>query len=503
MSRISVRTALFGASTLVTAMFLVAVAVSVVSLYNAKSRFESYITSDQALVDSFSEMYAQGLQMGQAIRNIILNPGNPKAYANLDQAGNDYQAAFEQARSLVRDKDDLAETLRQLDELASQRKGVLDRVRTLAQQDTGAARELLNQSETPLWRQLKAKLLEQRAALGQVTRDSAQAALASADRMSALSLGLSLIATLVGAGLMLFVVRTLYRQLGGEPDYARAIARRIAMGDLTERVVAGHSDSLLGAMQEMVEKLIGIISQVRQASNGLTSASDQVSATSQSLSQATSQQAASVEETSSSVEQMSSSVGQNADNAKVTDTIAAKAAKDAHQGGEAVKETVQAMQQIASKIGIVDDIAYQTNLLALNAAIEAARAGEHGKGFAVVAAEVRKLAERSQLAAREIGELAADSVGKAERAGTLLAEIVPSILKTSSLVQGIAAASEEQSAGVGQINGAMGQLNQITQQNASASEELAATAEEMGAQAHQLQQVMQFFKIETGSSGRP
>jgi methyl-accepting chemotaxis protein len=187
----------------------------------------------------------------------------------------------------------------------------------------------------------------------------------------------------------------------------------------------------------------------------------------------------------------------------VTDNMATKSSVEATQGGTAVKDTVEAMKSIAGKIGIIDDIAYQTNLLALNAAIEAARAGEHGKGFAVVAAEVRKLAERSQVAAQEIGQLAGSSVKMAEQAGKLLDEMVPSIKKTSDLVQEIAAASQEQSQGVGQINGAMGQLNKATQQNASASEELAATAEEMGGQAAQLQDLMEFFKIDGQSGARP
>ena len=198
---------------------------------------------------------------------------------------------------------------------------------------------------------------------------------------------------------------------------------------------------------------------------------------------------------------MSASISQTSDNARVTDGMASKATREAVDGGEAVSQTVTAMKQIASKISIVDDIAYQTNLLALNAAIEAARAGEHGKGFAVVAAEVRKLAERSQEAAREIGDLATTSVSTAERAGRLLEEIVPSIQKTSELVQEIAAASAEQSESVSHIGGAMGQLNRATQQNASASEELAATSEELSGQAEQLQQSISFFQIKTGQAG--
>jgi methyl-accepting chemotaxis protein len=195
---------------------------------------------------------------------------------------------------------------------------------------------------------------------------------------------------------------------------------------------------------------------------------------------------------------MTASIAQNTENAKVTDGMAAKAATEALEGGEAVKATVAAMKQIAGKIGIIDDIAYQTNLLALNAAIEAARAGEHGKGFAVVAAEVRKLAERSQVAAREIGQVASSSVELAEKAGNLLDSMVPNIKKTSDLVQEITAASEEQSSGVGQINGAITQLNQVTQKNAAGSEELAATAEEMSSQAEQLQQAMAFFNVASG-----
>ncbi len=302
------------------------------------------------------------------------------------------------------------------------------------------------------------------------------------------------IALALAVGIALWVTRSITRPL----NQAVSAANALAEGDLTTQIEVTSTDEtgkLLTAMRAMVTKLSTIITDVRSASDNLSSASEQVSATAQSLSQASSEQAASVEETSASIEQMSASINQNTENAKVTDGMASKAAREATEGGEAVKQTVSAMKSIADKIGIIDDIAYQTNLLALNAAIEAARAGEHGKGFAVVAAEVRKLAERSQVAAQEIGELASSSVGMAEKAGKLLDEIVPSINKTSDLVQEITAASEEQSSGVAQINTAMNQLNQITQQNASSSEELAATAEEMSGQAEQLQQLMSFFKV--------
>jgi methyl-accepting chemotaxis protein len=315
--------------------------------------------------------------------------------------------------------------------------------------------------------------------------------------LSALSLGVGLLAAVL-------LTKSILKQIGGEPDYAADIVSKIAGGNLFLQVKTGDKDdsSLLFAMKMMVARLSQVVRDVNGGADALASASEEVSATAQSLSQAASEQAAGVEETSASLEEMTASIAQNTENAKVTESMATKAAQEASEGGEAVNETVAAMKQIAKKIGIIDDIAYQTNLLALNAAIEAARAGENGKGFAVVAAEVRKLAERSQVAAQEIGEVASNSVELAEKAGRLLHSMVPSIRKTSDLVQEISASSTEQSSGVGQINAAVAQLNQTTQQNASSSEELAATAEEMSSQAEQLQQTISFFKLESSDRVR-
>ncbi len=286
------------------------------------------------------------------------------------------------------------------------------------------------------------------------------------------------------------------------------LADAIAGGDLTgEAKPLSDKDRMGLALQTMLARLRAVVADANAAAANVSSGSQELSASAEQLSQGSTEQAASTEEASASMEEMAANVKQNAENAGQTEAIARQSAKDAEASGAAVGRAVEAMQTIAQKITIVQEIARQTDLLALNAAVEAARAGEHGRGFAVVASEVRKLAERSQAAAAEIGTLSIDTVKAAQQAGDMLGRLVPDIKKTAALVEEISAACREQDVGSGQINQAIQQLDKVTQQNASASEQVSATSEELAAQAETLQATIAYFRIDgavaPAASSRP
>jgi len=310
------------------------------------------------------------------------------------------------------------------------------------------------------------------------------------------------------------ITRQLLKQLGGEPDYTAAIAGSIAKGDLSITIDTNSSDkdSLLFEMKEMRNSLVDIVSQVRTGTETIGTASREIAAGNIDLSSRTEMQASSLEKTASAMDQLTSTVKQNADNAREANQLASAASDVAIRGGQVVSEVVDTMSSIDASakkivdiIGVIDGIAFQTNILALNAAVEAARAGEQGRGFAVVASEVRNLAQRSAGAAKEIKMLIDDSVEKVGagtklvgQAGVTMDEVVDSVRRVTDIMSEIANASQEQSAGIAQVNQSIIEMDSMTQQNAALVEEAAAAAQSLQDQAAELARVVSIFKLVEG-----
>ncbi|KAK49409.1 chemotaxis protein [Caballeronia jiangsuensis] len=344
--------------------------------------------------------------------------------------------------------------------------------------------------------------------------DARRDAASEYETMRIVMLALVFGAMVAGALLAVLIGRRLSAQLGGEPAYAADIADRIARGDLSTRVDTrpGDERSMLASLGNMSTKLADIVGGIRHSSDSILFASREIAQGNTDLSQRTEEQAASLEETASSMEQLTQTVKQNASNADEASGLARGASDVSARGSELVGEVVDNMRELASGskrmtdiIAVIEGIAFQTNILALNAAVEAARAGEEGRGFAVVAGEVRSLAQRSAMSAKEIKELIEASTARvdsgaalAERAGATMAEVTQAVQRVTDIMAQISSASHEQSAGIEQVNRAVAQMDEVTQQNAALVEQAAAAAGAMADQAEQLKSAVAVFELDRG-----
>ncbi|MDB4907733.1 MAG: Methyl-accepting chemotaxis protein [Gemmatimonadetes bacterium] len=462
-------------------------------------QLQEVIDRDDVIAAKAIQIRLSVMEMSDAMRGYLLDTSNEAELQRKLAADSMVVLRTSELRALHPS----ATVLQAIDQVAQfdekKLNNIEDEVLALAKTSASTARDKYDTEYLPA-RAMHAAMLDDMDRLSGIDKEAAIQAADTSRRRARLAMW-SFLSLMVASGLGISLL--LASRISKPIIAATRNLERMSTGDLSVRMRVFSEDEL-GDMARHFNgfaiEMERVITDVRHNAAALGNASAQVADTAASLSQGTSEQAASVQETSASLEQMNASITSNAESSRTTEQTALKSATDAEQGGRVVQETTAAMKTIAQKIGIIEDIAYQTNLLALNAAIEAARAGDHGKGFAVVATEVRKLAERSQSAANEIGAMAVSSVAVAERSGNWLRELVPAIRRTAELVQEVAAASHEQAVGVTQINGAMSQVDSITQQTASAAEQLASTAEEMASQAESLQRIVEFFTLTARSA---
>ena len=513
---VRIRTQLLILSGAGVALLGLALLIALIALRSSQAQFRDYIENDKARLAAFNEMYAQGLQSGQALRNIMLDPDNRKAYDNLDKAIADYEAALKRARALSAGRAEILARLATFEALARQQHTA--RTAVLSEVSAGnfdAAKERLNKDETTAWRALKKEILDGIAALDREA-EGTEKRLAAESRSRQIEIGaVALVAMLVMLLASFVIMRNLLHRLGGEPAEAVRIAQRMASGDLAERIAVANDDrgsliaafsQMQGGLREMVRAVQRIAHELAHAAGELRDSAAQASSATDAQSQSAAGIAASLDETSVLIDQVR-------DNANQAREMAEAAGAASHHGGEVIHEvaggigevaaavtasanTIGELQdysrEISSIIDVIREVAEQTNLLALNAAIEAARAGEQGRGFAVVADEVRKLAERTTVSTRTITSVIGKVQSGASKAADEIKEGVQRVKlgvdlanRAGDSVGGIESATDRAAVAIADIGKALNEQAGAVQAIAKGVDNIALIAGENSASVRQ------------------